>query len=123
MMQVIPLRKDIPNAAYGHSFFSWHKQVMDFVLDFVDSHPEYVKRFRYTNCCDEIFFHTMLLPHIERLNINPTTSLRYVDWSKPKLLLTEDDYDKIIASGNLFCKKIDPVVSKKLKEMIKSRMH
>ena len=121
-VQVFPCRNNIPNIAYGHNWFSWHKHVSDFVLNYLDSHSEYEQRFHYTNCCDELFFHTILYQHVEKLHIETNTSLRYIDWSRPKMLLTEQDYKKIMASGDLFCRKIDPTVSKGLKEMIRTHI-
>lgn len=117
-LQVVPYREEIPHIAYGHNWFSWHRQVMDFILRYINQHPEFLKRFHYTNCCDEIFFHTILYPYINELHIDTSTSLRYVDWTRPQMILTEDDYEKIIESSNLFCRKIDPIKSRGLKEKL-----
>jgi hypothetical protein len=57
--------------------------------------------------------------------------LRYINWTKKAegrnhvgspLTLNEEEYEDIIKSGAFFCRKIDPVISKKLKELLKANM-
>ena len=38
------------------------------------------------------------------------------------LLLNEDEYDEIIKSGAFFCRKVHPVTSKKLLEMLRENV-
>ena len=129
------LRKMIPDVYAGWNWFSWHKTVVDFVLNKEKLEPLYFKRFHHTQCCDELIFHTLLHPFINELRIIPTNSLRYVNWEKyaygrkvknAPLILNEEEYDDIIQSGAFFCRKIHPDISRKLKEMltehIKERM-
>lgn len=108
------LRKPIPNIYAGWSWFTWHRSVVEFVLKYLDKHPAYEKRFHNTSCCDELIFHTMLYPYLKELNIHPDEALRYIDWhpeasykgTLPKIL-DERDYNKIINSNAMFCRKVD----------------
>jgi len=93
------------------------------IFEFLDKDKNYIKRFKWTKCADEIFFQTIIfkLDNINTIN----NSLRYVDWKtgpeKPRIL-REGDYNKIIASNALFARKfdenIDKNIIKKIYEMI-----
>ena len=96
----------------GWQWFSWHRSLVMWVLSYCDCHPDYLRRFHNTGCCDEVLFHTMLHPHIDELNIDINNALRYIDWFPDRpyktlpLILDERDYDKIVKSGCLFCRKV-----------------
>lgn len=118
----------IPDVYAGWNWFSWHRKVVEFVLQQEQTNPKFFKRFHYTQCCDEVIFHTLLHPHLEDLCIDPTTSLRYVNWNKDApgrktahapLLLNEEEYQDIKASDALFCRKIHPAISQKLKALLR----
>ena len=122
------LRPAIDNVYAGWSWFSWHRSVAEFVLTYLNEHPAYLKCFHNTACCDELIFHTLLHPYINQLNINPNNALRYVDWHPTRpyegrlpLTLDERDYDSIIDSGALFCRKVDEEHSGKLLDMLDKR--
>lgn len=112
-------RSEISNLTAGWQWFSWHHTVVQYVLDYVKQNHDYVKRFRYTTCCDEIFFHNFLYKNLKELNIEKN-SYRYIDWHPKRptstlpLILTELDYNDIIDSGALICRKVDPEISAKL---------
>ncbi len=108
----------------GWNWFSWHRSLVEWVLSYCNNHSTYLKRFHYTNCCDEILFHTLLHSHIEELNIDKNNSLRYIDWYPRRyaetlpLVLDERDYQLIKESGALFCRKCFIDRSAKLLEML-----
>ena len=87
---------------------------MSQALDYMDNHPDYLRRFRHTSIAEEI-----CLPTLWCNNSLPLINnyLRYIDWgadgANPKVL-TEKDYDKIVASGALFARKMESGVSDKL---------
>lgn len=123
------LRPAIDNVYAGWSWFSWHRSVAEFVLIYLNEHPAYLKRFHNTACCDELIFHTLLHQYLKRLNINPNNALRYIDWhpSRPyegrlPLTLDERDYELIINSGALFCRKVDEQNSGKLLDMLDGKI-
>lgn len=37
------------------------REAIDYVVSFLDNNPSYEARFKYTNCCDEIFFRPLFL--------------------------------------------------------------
>ena len=124
-------RKDIPNLYAGWLWFSWYKDVVGFVLNELQVNKEFFKRFHHTCCCDELVFHTLLAPHIDELNIESHNSLRYINWHKvalgrnnpgSPLTLNEEEYDEIMSNGALFCRKVHPVISKKLIEKLKQQV-
>lgn len=123
------LRRPINHVYAGWSWFSWHRKVVEFVLTSLKEHPYYLIRFHNTACCDELFFHTLLHPYLKQLNINPNNALRYIDWhpSRPyegrlPLTLDERDFESIINSGVLFCRKVDEQTSGKLLNMLDERL-
>lgn len=123
------LRHPINHVYAGWSWFSWHRSVAEFVLIYLKEHPDYLKRFHNTACCDELIFHTLLHPYLKQLNINPNNALRYIDWHPTRpydgrlpLTLDERDYDSIIDSGALFCRKVDEEHSCKLLDKLDNRI-
>ena len=123
--RVFLVRKKIEGIRAGWSWFTWHHSVVDFVLDFMERHPEYLRRFHHTYCCDELIFHTLLYPHLDRLKIHKDNALRYIEWhpkrsysGKLPLLLEETEYDDIIGSGALFCRKVDGKASVRLLDQL-----
>lgn len=105
-------KKEINNLVAGWQWFSWHKSVVDYVLDFLELNEDFKKQFYYTTCSDEMFFHTMLYDKIALLNIVKDDSLRYIVWYPKRysktlpLVLDERDFLDIIESKKLFCRKI-----------------
>lgn len=125
----IPRKYTNPEIIWGGwNWFSLHDDVIRYLLAYINNHPEYLKRFKYTFCSDEMFFNTILHPLIEEYNIEPQNSLRYIDWYPKRpytslpLLLNEKDYKDIVASGSFFCRKVDEnsskILLKKLDEKI-----
>ena len=127
-------RKPMNNLYAGWDWFSWHRSVVAFLLSFVENNSQFVKRFKHTTSAVEIFFHTILNDHLDQLNIEKYDSLRYIEWyprgaktsdftSKEKLLhplvLDEREYNDIINSGAIFCRKVHPVQSAKLVTLFK----
>lgn len=95
-----------------------------FMLEYMDAHPGVVRFFKLTWAPDEIIFQTILYNSPFRSSL-VNDNLRYIDWSKgqasPKVL-TEEDLDKMLASGKLFARKFDlarfPTVIAKLDRRI-----
>ena len=127
----ISWRKMIPGLWGGWNWFTWHRSVAQFVIQQEQTNPSFFRRFHHTSCGDELIFQTLLYPHISELNIEKH-SLRYINWTKKAegrnhvgspLTLNEEEYEDIIKSGAFFCRKIDPVISKKLKDLLVSSIN
>ena len=126
------LKRSYPTELYaGWQWFSWHRSLAEWVVNYVDKHPDFFQRFRYTQCCDEVMFHTLLHPYIEHLNIVKDNSLRYINWNKKvegrkhkgsPLILNEEEYDEIIESGAFFCRKVDLMTSQQLLTLLENRI-
>lgn len=117
-------RRNLGYKAYkGSNWWTLNKVVIDYVLSFLKNNPSYIKRFRFTSCCDEVFFHTIVFnsPFKDRIYLS---DLRYVDWKKRNVndvlphILKKIDYDEILNSGCLFARKIDENISRDLLEII-----
>lgn len=117
-------RPAIKGVRGGWNWFSWNRNVVAYVLDYMKSHPEYLKRFYYTRACDEIIFHTLLWSKRRELNIETQDALRYIEWHPKRhsdslpLILEESEFDDIIHSNAIFCRKVDPVKSSKLLDLL-----
>jgi hypothetical protein len=115
-------RKMMPNyLPYGGS--SWWmitKPCVEYILLYLKNNPNYTRFFRRVACADEMFFHTLILnsPFKDHV-IN--TNFHYIDWTNcvasPNILL-EKDFEKIIASDKLFCRKVSLPESNKLIEKL-----
>lgn len=127
MLNFVLSRKFDGELYAGWQWFSWHRSLVEWVLTYCDNHPEFLSRFRYTYCCDEVFFHTLLSHRIDSLNICKTNSLRYIDWFPQRaykslpLVLDERDYQSIIDSGCFFCRKVFIAESSVLLEKLDAR--
>ena len=109
----------------GANWFLWNCDLVNYVLEFVKANNWYVDRFRYTSCCDEVFFHIILAnsPYWDKIC---KKNLLYVDWTHldpdEKSLphtLHAGDYERIKQNTDcVFARKVDPVKSKELIEKI-----
>lgn len=124
LSSIITLRKPLPMQPYkGSNWWSIHKSMMEYILAYMDQHPEYIKRFRFSSCCDEVFFHTLAFNSDLKHSIIKD-DLRYYDWHRtyPKeslpRILTGTDFDNIECSNALFCRKVDCMTSKDLTEKL-----
>jgi len=121
-------RKPITDVYAGWNWFSWHRSVVDYVLSFVEDNPCFVKRFKRTVAADELFFHTMLFNKADELKIEKYKALRFIEWHPKRdskslpLILDEREYEEIIESDAIFCRKVHPVHSAKLIHNIKKNI-
>lgn len=100
---------------YGGSVYcSLHRDFIDYLLT-NDFASEFLKKLNHTTCSEEIYFQTIIMnsPFKESVIAN---QLRYIDWSVPNgpKFLDVNDFEKIMLSNTLFCRKIDSQISKEL---------
>lgn len=124
-------RNKIENLYAGWSWFSWHRNVVEYVFNYLKCNPKYYQRFRYTWNTDELIFHTILFDQAETLNIEKYDALRFIVWNPKRetktlpLILDEREYTEILESGAILCRKIHPELSrgliKKLMQKINTR--
>ncbi len=95
------------------------------IIDYINSNPNYLRKFKYTRCADEIFFQTIICNFTENLQLE-NNCLRYVDWETgpefPRILRMED-YEKLVSTNSLFARKfsykIDENIINELYQFIK----
>lgn len=97
---------------------------MDYLINVINTDQSFVSSFKYTTSSDELIFSSILNPVTEDFNIERRNSLRFVDWHPKReykslpLILNENEYDQIISSKAIFCRKVDAIESAKLLDML-----
>ena len=96
-----------------------------YILNFVQHNKRYVNFFRFVANSDEMFFHTIIMNSRFKSNV-VNNNFNYIDWTdcssgSPNMLGLED-YNKIVNSGNLFCRKVEYPYSLTLIEKLKDNM-
>lgn len=95
-----------------------------YLLEFIKSHPEIVRFFKYSWGADELFFSTIL--YNSRFKNQIENNLVYVDWSErkahPKILRTED-YEALISSDKLFARKFDIEADSTILKMLENKLY
>ncbi|MGG7663639.1 beta-1,6-N-acetylglucosaminyltransferase [Dyadobacter sp. BHUBP1] len=131
MNRLLPARR-MPAGLEPVGRSQWMSLTLDavrYILEYLNGHPGVVKFFKLTWAPDEIIFQTILYNSPFRSSL-VNDNLRYIDWSEgqasPKVL-TEDDLERMGASGKLFARKLDlarfPAVFGKLDTKIQDRYY
>lgn len=99
--------KYILDKCYGGScWFALTVNCVKYILDYVETHPQFVEFHKYTVCADEFFIHSIIGNSQFMSDVRPY--LHYIDWSEkrssPKYLLKADS-NQIISSNKFFCRK------------------
>lgn len=124
----IKIRPELKYKIYkGSQWWSLNSKVASYVVDFCKENQHFLKRFKYTNCCDEMFFHIIIM-NSKYKDYIVHNNLRYIDWnckypdeSLPRIL-KEEDWESMKNSNALLCRKIDWNLSKSLIECIKKEL-
>jgi hypothetical protein len=126
--RVFPRKRTLPDGLIpfgGSAFWCLTGSCLGYVHDFSARHRDVTRFFRYVNTADEVFFQTVLMNSPYRHTI-VNDDLHYIRW--PPLpaphpeVLREDDFERIVTSGQLFARKFDPVRSARLLEMIDQKI-
>lgn len=105
----------------GGTYWSVSREAVSVALEYMENHPNYLRRFRMTSIAEEICLPTVWVNQGVFL-INDYK--RYIDWGSDggnPVVLTEKDYDKIKTSDSLFARKMQSGISDKLIEMLNNR--
>jgi hypothetical protein len=103
----------------GTNWFS----ITDGFARYVIAHEGWVRRvFRFTQCCDEVFLQTLLMmsPYRDNrywmpMDNNMNAMMRLIDWDRGSpYIFTMKDWDEIMASEMLFCRKFDGAVDSRI---------
>ncbi len=103
----------------GTNWANFTHKCIEKMIEYLKRNPQYINRFKWTRCADEIFFHT-LLNLIGELQVE-NENLRYINWidgpEYPKTLRLED-YEKIMNSRKLFARKFNEKIDNEIIEKI-----
>ncbi len=110
---------------YGGSFFATLRQeCVEFVADYVATHPEVVRHYRGVLAPEESLLQTVLV-NSGRFRLSGDNK-RYFDFSQSAYnhprTLTVDDLDAIVASGDHFARKFDATVDSAVLDQLDARM-
>ena len=93
----------------GGEWWTLTEKSLKTIVEFVDENPAYMNKFKHTMCADEHFIQML----IKKLGIDGqvcNNNLRYIDCKdckdNPKIL-TNDDYERIMASSAFIGRKFD----------------
>lgn len=117
-----PISKKVPPLYGGETWWSLSRATLEYVINYTNDNPYFLKRLRYTFCSEEIYVHTIVMnsPFASKV-IND--NLRYIDWEKRNgnfpANLDLADLEVITASENLFARKFEFPVSEELKKFFK----
>ncbi|PJM74044.1 glycogen branching protein [Bifidobacterium primatium] len=108
------------NLAQGLVWMSLPVEASQYVIDFVDGHPRFMRDLYQAQIPEEFLFQTVLVNSPYAGNI-VSDNLRYMDWHKRNgslpAYLDESDYSKAMESGCFFARKIDSGISKEFLHM------
>lgn len=122
-------RRELPGMKpfSGSQWWAMDMRAVNYILEYVDSHPEYIRYHQHTFAADELFFQMILLncPDASLRENIANDNLRYMKWKSESIahpeILGVSDVDHISGSGALFARKFDPEVDNKVIDVIDDR--
>ena len=112
----------------GSDWWGITSELATYCLQFIDSHPDFVRYFKTSFCPSETIWQTIAFqsPFASRCILSEGTftilkdytPLTYIEYGQEMKVFTEKDYDAILASGKMFCRKTVTGKSDKLMDMI-----
>lgn len=112
----------------GSDWWAITSDLAAYALQFIDEHPEFVAYFKNSFCPSETIWQTIAFhsPYADLCirsegdftRLEDYTPLTYIEYGDEIKVLTESDYDAIMASGKMFCRKTVSGRSDRLIEMI-----
>ena len=127
---------------HGAAWWALTRNCVEYVLQFLEEHPDYVSYFKYVLIPDEIFFQSIVKQSPFAASITEDFEragdlaayfrsnkhgAHYIDWNAntkmhPKVLDLED-FDALWDSEALFARKFDEGISRPLIESLEARFH
>ncbi len=97
---------------FGSSWWCLRRVVVQWMMKYLNEHPEFYEFFSRSICPDECFFQTlyMMSPYAGQ---QYEDNLYYIDWSRKRgspEVLTISDYEALLASNQLMARKFDMYV-------------
>jgi len=114
----------------GSDWFGFSPRLADFVLDRWEHSAELKRYYKTSVIPSETFIHTLVfnselkdecILREGRTSLSDATLLTFIDYGKQIKILDESDYDRIIKSDKIFCRKVVTGASDILKKKIDAR--
>lgn len=125
------LRRKIPNGMkpyIGQTWWNLDMYALNYILDYVSRHPEYMDFHKYTFVADELFVQMIIANSNDEklLQSIGNSEKRFTIWPKlnsahPKIL-DKNDLDAITASDDLFARKFDENVDTEIMDLIDQKI-
>lgn len=110
----------------GLVYISMPKEAAAYVVEYVARHEDFWEDLYKCQVPEEFFFQTLFMNSHEWAEKVIDRELRYMDWSRgdgsSPVYLTEEDYDKVKASGCLFARKFHPEISTELRQKLRTEI-
>ncbi len=105
-----PINDDFGKWYGGSTYWSLSRDTLQFVINFTKENPNFLKRFKYTVCAEEIYFQTIIMNSKYAKNVI-NDNLRFIDWESKRgsnpAFLDESDFKVILKSKAIFARKIN----------------
>lgn len=119
-----PFGKGGPRLVAGNMNANYRKATVEYVLDYVDSNPQYGSYFERTALPDEVFF-TTIIANAPALKVS-NNNLRHINWPSGQAasgaVMSMDDLDTLVSSPAFFGLKFDETQCPELLEYIDRRL-
>lgn len=112
----------------GSDWWAITSELASYALQFMKNHPRFVQYFKNSFCPSETIWQTIAFhsPFASRCiltegsftRLEDVTPLTYIEYGDEIKVFTEDDYDTVIASGKMFCRKTVTGKSDRLMDML-----
>jgi len=109
----------------GSTWLNLHRATAEYILNFVNRRPDFVKFHKYTAIVDETFFQTILGNGPDSITSNLVNNdLRFIDWSRKNEnkghpeILTLQHKDEIMKSDAHFARKFEPEIDTSILDFI-----
>ena len=112
----------------GADWWAITSELATYCLQFMKSHPDFIRYFQTSFSPSETIWQTIafhspfasrcMLSEGDFTRLEDYTPLTYIEYGDEIKVLTEADYDHILASGKMFCRKTVTGKSDKLMDMI-----
>ncbi|HEY5706879.1 MAG TPA: beta-1,6-N-acetylglucosaminyltransferase [Terrimicrobiaceae bacterium] len=116
--------KSFPSLYGGGTWWSLHRDFLEYFLSYIEENPVFYKRFQHSFCPDEFLFQTVLMDSpFKDTAVN--NNLRFIDWSGKGSSppdLDETYLEQLMTGEHLFARKFDPLRSERLIQRIKAEM-
>lgn len=117
--------KKLPPLYAGSTYWSMHREALNYVINYSDTNHSLLKRLQHTFCAEEIYFQTVLMNSDFKNQID-SNNLRFIVWEERNgvipAILEEQDLINIEKSDAFFARKFEKSISAILINLIKQKI-